>query len=79
MQHPNIKGWNVNTSPNTRVIDEDSLNLLKESLRRFIDGVISSGFPADILKEIANSLGMHNLTPVGFRNSYLKEVNSKKK
>tara|TARA_E500000318_G_scaffold112008_1_gene133348 strand:- start:33621 stop:36140 length:2520 start_codon:yes stop_codon:yes gene_type:complete len=79
LQPPNIKGWNVNTSPNTRVIDEDSLDLMKDSLRRFVDGVISSGFTAATPKEIANLLGMHNLTPAGFRNSYLKEVNPKKK
>lgn len=79
LQPPNIKGWNVNTSPNTRVIDENSLILLKDNLRRFVDGIISYGFSAAKPKEIANLLGMHNLTPVGFRNTYLKEVNLKKK
>lgn len=78
LQPPNIKGWNVNTSPNTRVIDEDSLNLIKDNLRRFVDGINNSGFTAATTKEIANLLGMHNLTSIGFRTNYLKPVYSKK-
>ena len=78
LQPPNIKGWNVNTSENTRVIDEESLNLLKDNLRRFVDGINNSGFTAATTKEIANLLGIHNLTPNGFRTSYLKPVYSKK-
>ncbi|TPN87340.1 DEAD/DEAH box helicase [Aquimarina algicola] len=78
LQPPNIKGWNVNTSENTRVIDEDSLNLLKDNLRRFVDGINNSGFIAATTKEIANLLGIHNFTPIGFRTCYLKPVYSKK-
>lgn len=78
IQPPNIKGWNVNTSENTRVIDEESLNLLKDYLRRFVDGINNSGFTASSNKEIANLLGIHNLTTNGFLKSFLKPVISKK-
>jgi hypothetical protein len=78
IQPPNIKGWNVNTSENTRVIDEESLNLLKDNLRRFVDGINNSGFTASSNKEIANLLGIHNLTTNGFLKSFLKPVISKK-
>jgi replicative superfamily II helicase len=78
IQPPNIKGWNVNTSENTRVIDEESLNLLKDNLRRFVDGINNSGFTATSTKEIANLLGTHNLTTNGFLKSFLKPVISKK-
>lgn len=78
IQPPNIKGWNVNTSENTRVIDEESLNLLKDNLRRFVDGINNSGFTATSTKEIANLLGIHNLTTNGFLKSFLKPVISKK-
>lgn len=78
LQPPNIKGWNVNTSANTRVIDEESLSLMKDNLRRFVDGINNFGFTAATTKEIANLLGMHNLTSNGFRTTYLKPVYSKK-
>jgi hypothetical protein len=79
LQPPNIKGWNVNTSPNTRVIDEDSLSLLKNTLRRFVDGIISYGFIATTTIEIGNLLVTHNLTSSNFRTNFLKPVISKKR
>ncbi|SRX51983.1 DEAD/DEAH box helicase [Aequorivita sp. CIP111184] len=78
IQPPNVKGWNVNTSANTRVINEESLISLKITLRRFVDGINSSGFTASSTKEIANLLGLHNLTTNGFLKTFLKPVVSKK-
>lgn len=78
LQPPNIKGWNVNISKNTRVIDEDSLILLKQNLRRFVDGIINYGCFSATNKEIGNLLSTHNLTPLGFRTRYLKNILIKK-
>lgn len=78
LQPPNIKGWNVNISKNTRVIDEDSLILLKENLRRFVDGIINYGCFSATNKEIGNLLSTHNLTPQSFRTRYLKNILIKK-
>lgn len=79
LQPPNIQGWNVNSSPETRVIDEESLTLLKETLRRFVDGIINSGCFSASNQEVANLLGSHSLTPAGFRTKFLKPVASKKR
>lgn len=79
IQPPNIKEWNVNASENTRVIDENSLNLLKDNLRKFVNSVNSSGFSAIKDKEIAQLLGLYNLTTTGFIKNYLKIVGSKKR
>lgn len=77
LQPPNIKGWNVNISDNTRVIDNGALNLLKENIRRFANGVNNSGFVAATTKEISNLLGVHHFTTSGFIKNYLKPVYSK--
>ncbi|WP_436516380.1 DEAD/DEAH box helicase [Ekhidna sp. To15] len=79
LQPPNIKGWNVNPSQNTRVIDETSLNSLKENVRHFLNGLISAGGSSASIKEISNLLHTHNLTPNEFRMTYLKPVLTKKK
>ncbi|CAA0188027.1 DEAD/DEAH box helicase [Tenacibaculum maritimum] len=79
LQPPNIQGWNVSSSPETRVIDEESLTLLKETLRRFVDGIINSGCFSASNQEVANLLGSHSLTPAGFRTKFLKTVASKKR
>ncbi|MFL0081661.1 DEAD/DEAH box helicase family protein [Tenacibaculum maritimum] len=79
LQPPNIKGWNVNLSPETRVIDEESLTSLKETLRRFVDGIISNGCFSASNQEIGKLLSIHELTPSNFRAKYLKTVRSKNK
>ncbi|WP_159280799.1 hypothetical protein [Tenacibaculum maritimum] len=69
----------MSSSPETRVIDEESLTLLKETLRRFVDGIINSGCFSASNQEVANLLGSHSLTPAGFRTKFLKTVASKKR
>jgi len=77
LQPPNIKGWNVNISSNTRVIDEVSLNTIKSALRQFIGGIIKSGFTSASIEEISKLLKAHNLTPNNFRETFLKTITSK--
>lgn len=79
LQPPNIKGWNVNLSPETRVIDQELLNLLKQNLRQFVDGIINYGFFSASNQEVGNLLRNHALTPTNFRSKFLKIVKSKKK
>ncbi|WP_046746178.1 DEAD/DEAH box helicase [Kordia zhangzhouensis] len=78
LQPPNIKGWNVNSSPETRVIDENSLNLFKVILRQFVDGIINYGCFSASNQEISNLLVNLGLTPSAFRKKYLKPVKLKK-
>eukprot|EP01029_Cantina_marsupialis_P014986 TRINITY_DN328493_c0_g2_i2.p1 TRINITY_DN328493_c0_g2~~TRINITY_DN328493_c0_g2_i2.p1 ORF type:complete len:851 (+),score=94.65 TRINITY_DN328493_c0_g2_i2:2563-5115(+) len=79
IQPPNIKGWNVNPSDDTRVIDKNSLDLFKSNLQQFTEGVISFGFNAITNEQLAKLLISHNLTAPKFREVYLKKINSKKR
>lgn len=78
LQSPNIKGWNVNPSENTRVIDERSLFLLKDSLRHFAEGIINFGCGSVTTQEVVKLLGNHSFTPLGFRKVFLKSIIAKK-
>ena len=78
LQSPSSKGWNVNPSENTRVIDEEILLLLKDNLKRFVEGIINFGFVAASNQEITKLLVLHNLTPSTFRQVYLKKIKAKK-
>lgn len=78
LQPPNIKGWNVNPSEETRVIDENALNSLKENLRQFVDGILNYGCKSATSQQIIKLLGIHNLTPSGFRKAYLGKIVIKK-
>lgn len=79
LQPPNIQGWNVNSSPETRVIDQESLSLLKITLRKFVEGIINSGCFSASNQEVSKLLGSHSLTPAGFRKLFLKKVATKKR
>ncbi len=79
LQPPTCKGWNVNPSDDTKVIDKDSLTFLKENLRQFVDGLINNGFTANSKKEINALINMHNFSPTLFRSKYLKNIESKKR
>jgi hypothetical protein len=78
LQSPSSKGWNVNPSENTRVIDEEILLLLKDNLKRFVEGIINFGFVAASNQEITKLLVLHNFTPSTFRQVYLKKIKAKK-
>lgn len=78
LQPPNFKGWNVNPSENTVVIDETSLSLLKGNIKGFVDGIVSSGGLSIINQEMINLLAAHKLTPTAFRATYLRPIRSKK-
>jgi hypothetical protein len=78
LQSPSIKGWNVNPSENTRVINEDSLLLLKDNLRQFTDGIINFGCGSATNQEVVKLLGNHSFTPLGFRKMFLKPIIAKK-
>ncbi|UFH34554.1 DEAD/DEAH box helicase [Flavobacterium acetivorans] len=79
LQAPSIKGWNVNPSENSKVIDENSLNKLRENLAQFVNGIVSHGTIAITSLQIAKLLGAHNFTPIAFRETYLTKIVLKKK
>jgi hypothetical protein len=78
LQSPSSKGWNVNPSENTRVINEESLLLLKDNLRHFVEGIINFGCGAASNQEVTKLLVLHNFTPSAFRQVFLKTIKAKK-
>lgn len=80
LQAPDIKGWNVNPSENTRVIDNDSLLKLKNDIEQFYNAIISKGIGAINKEEIGRLINAHSLSADNIRNNYLKaiKVNQKK-
>ena len=80
LQSPDVKGWNVNPSENSRVIDESSLLNLKTKVEQFYDSVVNKGINAISKEDIGKLIGAHALSPENFRNIFLKpiKVNSKK-
>jgi len=78
LQPPNIKGFNVNPSSDTLVMDEDCLNRFKDNLRGFIKGILSSGGLSCTNEDISKLLSAHKFTPAAFRSTYLKPIKTKK-
>lgn len=80
LQSPDVKGWNVNPSENSRVIDESALSALKLKLEQFYDAIVGRGINAINKEEIGKLLSAHKLTSENFRASFLKiiKVSSKK-
>jgi len=77
LQPPAIKGYNVNPSDNTRVIDETSLTSLKKKVEQLYEGIIIKGINAVTKEEIGKLIIASNLTPENFRNTYLKKIKFK--
>ncbi|SDG83145.1 Replicative superfamily II helicase [Pedobacter terrae] len=80
LQSPDIKGWNVNPSENSKVIDEGALAALKQKLEQFYDAIVNKGINAISKEEIGKLLSANSLTSENFRGSFLKviKVSSKK-
>ena len=80
LQAPDVKGWNVNPSENTRVIDEATLSALKQKLEQFYDAIVTRGINAISKEEVGRLISAYNLTSENFRATFLKviKVNSKK-
>ncbi len=80
LQAPSVKGWNVNPSENSRVIDETSLSEMKTKIEQLYDGIVSVGISAISKEDIGKLITAHGLLPENFRSKYLKpiKVNSKK-
>jgi len=79
LQAPSVKGWNVNPSENSKVIDENSLNKLRENLAQFVNGIVNHGVRAVTSLQIAKLLSAQNFTPITFRDTYLSKIVPKKK
>jgi len=79
LQSPKVKGYNVNPSENTKVIDEEALEKIRENLSRFVDGIVSMGINAVTVAHISKLLAAHNFTPILFRNKYLSNIIVKRK
>ncbi|HRB71512.1 MAG TPA: DEAD/DEAH box helicase family protein [Flavobacterium sp.] len=74
LQSPNVKGWNVNPSENTRVIDESSLSNLKTKLEQFYDAIVNKGINAVNKEDIGKLINAHGFSPENFRNNFLKQI-----
>ena len=79
LQSPKIKGENVNPSENTKVIDDVSLNLLRENLKQFVNAIVDLGIGSITPAQIAKLLGVHDFLPSQFRNKYLAKIVIKRK
>jgi hypothetical protein len=80
LQSPDVKGWNVNPSENSKVIDEASLSDLKTKMEQFYDAIVGTGINAISKEDIGKLINAYGLSPENFRIRYLKpiKVNSKK-
>lgn len=74
LQSPDVKGWNVNPSENTRVIDSQSLLSLKNKLEQFYNAIISKGINSITKEEIGKLISANDVSPEKFRNTYLKPI-----
>lgn len=80
LQAPSFKGWNVNPSENSKVINEQSLQELKKSIEKFYDSIVSAGSTAISKERVGKLITAHEITPENFRNKFLKtiKVNNKR-
>ncbi len=79
VQSTDTKGWNVNTSENSKVFDEELLEKFRQNLSHYISGIVQGGTLAITANEISRLLNAHNFTPSQFRQEYLKDILSRKK
>ncbi|UKB78586.1 DEAD/DEAH box helicase [Chryseobacterium sp. MEBOG07] len=80
LQSPDVKGWNVNPSENSRVIDESSLANIKNKLEQFYDAIVGKGINAVSKEDVGKLINSYEISPENFRNKFLKpiKVNNKK-
>ena len=78
LQSPNVKGYNVNPSENTKVIDDKALEDLRKNLSLFVTAIVGIGINAISHLEISKLLVAHNFTPALFRKTYLNEIKKSK-
>lgn len=74
LQNSNRKGRNVTISDNTKVIDKESLDDLRENLKRFSQALQAVHPKTHTEKEIAKLLESHKFTAALFRTTYLKNI-----
>ncbi len=79
LQSPKIKGWNVNPSENSKVIDQESLELLRNNVSHFINGLISNGSLSATTQQVDQLLAAHNFHPSQFRSTYLRSISVRRK
>lgn len=74
LQKPCVKGKDVNINPDFRVIDEESLELLHQNLKHFINS-LKSKLPKDYThEEIEHLLKLNNLSSEIFIQKYLRPI-----
>lgn len=79
LQSTSVKGWNVNVSENSKVIDDETLERLRQNLSQFISGIVSGGTLSITKLEITKLLNHHKFTPTQFKIEYLNNISTKKK
>ncbi len=79
LQSPNVKGWNVNPSENTKVIDENSLSTLKKAIEKLYSGLADRGISSNNKEDIGKMLNSLSLSSANFRQSFLKDIRTNKK
>jgi hypothetical protein len=79
LQSPNFKGFNVNPSENTKVIDDVAIEKIRTNLSQFVNAIVSTGINAITPLDISKLLIAHNFTPNLFRSNYLNNIIVKKK
>jgi replicative superfamily II helicase len=78
LQSTHIKGWNVNISKNSKVIDDEILDKFRQNITQFINGIVNGGTLAITNFEVSKLLNSHKFTPSQFRTEYLKEISQRK-
>lgn len=79
LQAPSVKGWNVNPSDNTKVIDENLLITLKTTVERLYSGIASNGINTNTKEDIGKLLNTLSLSSENFRKTFLKDIKINKK
>ena len=79
LQSPNFKGFNVNPSENTKVIDDVTIEKIRTNLSQFVNAIVSTGINAITIVEISKLLIAHDFTPTSFRKNYLNDIIVKKR
>ena len=79
LQSPRIKGWNVNPSENSKVIDEAMLAKLRDNLRQYVNAIAEHGISAVSNQQIAKLLAAHYFLPQQFSDNYLEAITVRKK
>lgn len=62
---------------NSKVIDDENLDNLRNYLSQFINGIVSGGTLAITVSEVSALLSIHKFTSSQFRKEYLKNISAK--